>query len=83
VTNTIRERERLRREVLVMTSRQRLTAYLMAAMPVLVGFAYVSLNPEAGRMLYEETAGQIALGIGVFFEIVGFLIIRRLSAIEV
>lgn len=83
VANTIRQRERLRREVLVLTSRQRLTSWLMAGMPVLIAGAFILLNPEAGKLLFETSAGRIALAVGIGFEVLGLLLIRRLAVIEI
>jgi hypothetical protein len=36
-----------------------------------------------GRLLVENTAGQISLAIGIGFELFGIWLIRRLSVIEV
>ncbi len=83
VVRTIRERERLRQEVGVLTSRQRLTARMMAAMPVVIAVLFTWLNPEAGRLLLTTFAGQVALGIGVAFEVLGLIVIQRLAIIEI
>jgi tight adherence protein B len=83
VSETIRERAKLHAEVEVLTSRQRLTANLMAAMPVIVAVLFISLNPEMGRLLIDTVAGRIALAIGLGFELVGLVVIRRIAQIEV
>ena len=68
VVSTIRERERLRQEILVLTSRQRLTSRMMAGMPVLIAMMFVWLNPEAGLLLFQTFPGQIALGFAIGME---------------
>lgn len=83
VTNTVRERAQLHAEVKVLTTRQRVTANLMAGMPVAVAIAFVGLNPDTGRLLVETFAGQVSLALGVVFEVAGLLLIRRLGVIEV
>jgi len=83
VTKTIRERAKLRGEVRVMTSRQRLTGNIVAVLPVLVAGAFLGLNPDMGRLLFEEPAGRIALAIGIAFELLGLWLIRRLAVVEV
>lgn len=83
VSATIRERARLTAEVLVLTSRQRLTANLMAALPPAVAVLFIMLNPEMGTLLLTTVAGRIALAIGIGFEIIGLLVIRRIAQIEV
>jgi len=83
VTNTIRERARMKGEVRVLTSRQRLTGNLVALLPVLVAVAFISINPDTGKLLVETAAGQISLAIGIIFELLGLWLIRRLAMIEV
>ncbi|MCK9517702.1 MAG: type II secretion system F family protein [Dehalococcoidia bacterium] len=83
VTNTIRERAKLQAEVRVLTARQRLTANLIALLPILVAAAFIGLNPDMGMLLIDTTAGRIALAVGLAFEVFGILLIRRLSVIEV
>jgi tight adherence protein B len=83
VTDTVRERAQLHREVDVLTTRQRVTGNLMALMPVLVAGAFIGLNPDTGRLLIDTFAGRVSLGIGFFFEVLGLLLIRKFGAIEV
>lgn len=83
VTNTIRQRAALHAEVRVLTARQRLTANLIALLPLLVAGAFIGLNPDMGLLLINGTAGRIALGVGIAFEALGIFLIRRLSVIEV
>jgi tight adherence protein B len=82
VTKTIRERAKIQAEIRVLTSRQRLQANLVAALPVLVAVSFTLLNPDLGRLLFETAAGRIALAIGIGFELAGLWLIRRLSVIE-
>ena len=83
VTNTIRERAKMKGEVRVLTSRQRLTGNLVALLPVLVAVAFISINPDTGKLLVETAAGQISLAIGIAFELLGLWMIRRLAVIEI
>jgi tight adherence protein B len=83
VVRTIHERNELKREVETITSRQKLLGNLMSAVPVLIGIAFITLNPDLGRLLIETTAGRIALAVGIAFEVVGLLLIRRFAHIEI
>jgi tight adherence protein B len=83
VTNTIRERARLQAEVRALTARQRLTTNIAAAIPVVVGIAFMVLNPKLADLLISTTEGRISLAIGVFFELLGIWLVRRLAVIEV
>lgn len=83
VVRTIRERERLRAEVRVLTSRQRLSSWMMAAMPVIIGMLFIWTSPTAGRTLIDTTPGLIALGVAAGFEILGLFLVKRLAIIEI
>jgi tight adherence protein B len=83
VANTVRERQTIQNEVRVLTSRQRLTANLVALLPVVVALGFFAINPDVARLLVDTQAGRIALAIGIFFELFGLWLIRRLAVIEV
>lgn len=83
VAETIRERFALRREIEVLTARQRLTSNLVAAIPVIIAALFLAINPSVGKLLFTTTAGQIALGISIGFELMGIFAVRRLAVIEV
>ena len=83
VAKTIDERMKLHREIQVMTSRQKFTGNMIAAIPVLVAMAFIFLNPELGELLVGTTAGRIALVVGIVFEVIGLVAIRKLAKIEV
>jgi tight adherence protein B len=83
VTNTIRERAKIAGEIQVLTSRQRLTSNLIAALPVLVALAFLVVNRDMGNLLVTTLLGQVALGCSLMLELFGILLIRRLGVIEV
>jgi tight adherence protein B len=83
VTQTIRERVKIQNEVRVLTARQRLTANIMAFIPVAVAAAFISLSPDVGSHLINTTPGLIALAAGITLEVIGIIIIRRMAVIEV
>lgn len=83
VSQTIDERFRIKREIDVLTSRQKLTGNLIAVIPVAVAVAFILMNPEFGDLLINTTAGRIALAFGVAFELVGLILIRKLARIEI
>ena len=83
VANTVRERAKLRGEIRVLTSRQKLTGNLTACIPVLVALAFIAINPRMGNLLVTTTTGQIALGVGIFFELLGLWMIRRFAEVDI
>ena len=83
VTNTIRERAKIQREVRVLVTRQMLQANLTAALPVGIAALFILISPDIGGTLLTTTAGNIALAFAVACEALGIFIVRRLAVIEV
>jgi tight adherence protein B len=78
----IRERFKFRRQLRVHTAQGRMTGYLLAALPVLVGLALFTINRDYMIVLFVEPGGRMLLMATVIFQIVGFLWIRRIVNIE-
>jgi|YNPBryantNP2012_1023418.scaffolds.fasta_scaffold04928_4 tight adherence protein B len=83
ITETIRDRVRIKREIRSLTGQQRATAYLLAIMPVATGAILYVLNPSYIGRLFEPGLIRI-LPIGaIVMEVMGFMIMRKIIAIEV
>ncbi len=87
---TIRERVRIKGEIRTLTAQQRMSGYVVAGMPlVLMGILFV-IAPGFTKPMFENPpgllglpAGIVVLCIGGFFMLIGFILIRRIVAIEV
>lgn len=78
----IRERFKFRRQLRVHTAQGRMTGYLLAGLPFLVGLALFTINRDYMIVLITESAGRMLLMATAFFQIVGFLWIRQIVNIE-
>jgi tight adherence protein B len=83
VSETVRERFELRREIAVITSRQRFTIYATACLPPAVGLLFSAINPDLGKNLIQENAGRVALGVAIGFETLGIVLSFILGRVEV
>jgi tight adherence protein B len=83
VTETMRERVRIKGEINTLTAQQRLTGFVIALLPVGVGALFLVISPEYIKPLFTESMGRIMLGMSVFLEIIGVIVIRRILSIEV
>jgi tight adherence protein B len=83
VSDTMRERARIRGEIETLTAQQKLTGVIIALLPVGVGVMFLLISPEYIMLLFTETLGRVMLGVGAVLEAVGVLVIRRILAIEV
>lgn len=83
ISATIRERSRLRREVRVITSMQRLSAYLIGALPFLLTGVIFAINPTYMSRLFVP-GWTLCIPIGAFImAVMGFFIIRRVADIKI
>jgi tight adherence protein B len=83
IGETVRDRIRLMREIQVLTAQQRLTGYILAALPIAVGFGIFLINPEYIMRLFQPGWIRILPVAAVVMQIIGFLIIRRIVDIDV
>jgi len=83
ITETIRDRVRIKREIRSLTGQQRATAYLLAIMPVATGAILYVINPAYMGRLFEPGLIRI-LPIGaVLMVTLGFMAMNKITAIEV
>lgn len=80
---TIRERVRIQGEIRTITAQQRLSGYILAVLPAVLGFLMYLLNPQYISRLWTSTCGMIMLGAGALMLVLGFLAIRAITTIEV
>jgi len=83
VADTMMARNRLKGEIRALTAEGRISAIVLGALPfVMAGFLWVS-NREYLMPLFENTFGQIAIGMGVLLLIAGIIWLRKIVNIEV
>lgn len=80
---TIRERVRIRGDIRTLTAQGRYSGYLVAFLPIGIMIVLNAINPAFMQPLFEEVIGRILLGTGAVMMLIGFLIIRKMTAIEV
>lgn len=83
ISHTIRERFTIERQVRVYTAQGRFTGYLLAALPIIVGFLIYLLNSEYMTILFEKPIGRLMIASAAVLQIIGFFIIRKIINIEV
>ena len=83
ISETIRDRVRIKREIRSLTSQQRMTGYLLAGMPVGTAIVIYMINPAYMGRLFEPGWIRIIPALAVLMVVVGFLIMQKIVAIEV
>jgi len=83
ISYTIRERFMIQRQIRVYSAQGRMTGYLLAALPILVGIMIYTLNAEYMSILFEESTGRFMIALAVVLQLVGFYFIRKIVDIEI
>jgi len=83
VSETMLQRERLRRDVKALTAEGRISAIVLAILPVILGFAMYVINPDYIRTLFDETVGQLLILGGIVLALIGFFWMKKVIEIEV
>jgi tight adherence protein B len=83
ITETVRERIRIKREIRALTAQQRGTGYILAGLPIAVGFMLSMIRPGYLDPLFAPGMMRLVLIFAVVMQVVGFLIIRKIVDIEV
>jgi tight adherence protein B len=83
VAETIRERDRIRGEIRVLTAQMRFAAWVLSLWPVALAAIFFLLNPDLMSNLWTEAAGIVLLVIAGVLQLIGFFTIRRIVAIEI
>jgi tight adherence protein B len=73
----------IQRQIRVYSAQGRMTGYLLAALPILVGVLIYALNSEYMSILFEEPIGRAMIALAIFLQLVGFFFIRRIVDIEI
>ena len=83
ISFTIRERIRIKGEIVALTAQSRISGYMVAIVPVaLAGIIYL-INPEFMSLLFEHTCGHIMIGTAVVGIGAGFFVINKVVDIDV
>lgn len=83
ISRTIRERFRIQGEIRVKTAQARLSGYVVSALPFIL-FLFINLtNPGYMKPLYEHEWGSWILTGAVLMQMIGWMIIRRITNIAI
>lgn len=83
IAGAIRDRGRLEGEIRALTAQQRASVWLVTALAP-IGLLFISfINPEWGALLFGTAMGRIVLGIALILEVIGFVVAKQASVVEV
>ena len=82
VSETIRARTRLKRQIAALTAEGRLSGIVLSALPVVMALVLWTTNADYLKPLFNRTAGQIMLGLAIGLLITGGLWLKKLVNVE-
>jgi len=81
--STIRERGYLRRQVQALSADGRLSAYILIALPVVIGAFMFVARPSYMRPLYTTHVGELMLVGAIVLEAIGAVLMRQIIKVEI
>jgi tight adherence protein B len=83
VGTTMRERERIRGDIITLTSQQRMSGIVIGGLPIFMFALFMGMNPSYMGVLFTEMAGRVMLVAATSLEVLGYFSIKRIMAIEI
>ncbi|MFQ6049081.1 MAG: type II secretion system F family protein, partial [Phycisphaerae bacterium] len=83
IGSVIRDRIQLFGQVKALTAEGRLSGWTLLALPVLVFFVELYVNPSYASMLLYDRTGRLLLVVAVVMQLMGMAMIRKIVNIKV
>jgi len=80
---TIAERRSMQREIRALTEEPRFSALLVIVLPFAFLLLFRALMPGLVDALLTHPLGWLILGLSLVFQLIGFLVVRRITQVEV
>ena len=83
MSEIVRERFKLRRQIRIFTAEGRMSMYMLSAIPFIAMLGLELLQPEYLAPMFSDPRGQMALAVGGVLQIIGYLVISRIVNIKI
>jgi tight adherence protein B len=83
LAHTIKERRRVYRKMRAFTAEGRMTAWVIALLPIIVGIMIIGLNKMMRHALLDTEVGHLVLVLVAFLEGGGVLILQKMMKFEI
>jgi len=82
ISDTIRGRFQLAREVRVLTAQGRISGLIIGLLPVILTMFLYFINKDYILTLFSDSRGLILVGMGVFAQVIGLMFIKRIVNVQ-
>ncbi len=83
LSTTIRERFRLVGKIAALTAQGKLQGWVVSAMPLILGMVLNYMRPDLMEPMLDHIFGYILVAVIMVMEVMGVLIIRRITNIDI
>ena len=83
LSEVLRERKRMKDRVQALSSEAKSSAAIIGSLPFFVGGMISLINPEYIGLLFTQTIGNVLLGIGAFWMLVGILVMSKMINFDI
>jgi tight adherence protein B len=83
IVETIRERSKIENQIKTLTAQGRLSGIIISILPVVLGVIIYIMNPDYMMTLFINPIGQFMLVAALTGGVIGFILIRKITTIEV
>ncbi|OGX68282.1 MAG: type II secretion system protein [Paenibacillus sp. RIFOXYA1_FULL_44_5] len=83
IVQTIRDRNKIQRQIRTLTAQGRLSGIVIGLLPLVLGVVLYMIQPGYIGSLFQDPIGLMMLGAGGFSGIIVFIMIRKMTRIEV
>ena len=79
---TVRERRRVRGEVMALTTGPRVSSYVLAAIPSLLFIYFIAISGDYRKVMLGTTSGHLLLGLAAVLSFLGYFFASKVAKVE-
>ncbi len=83
LAETLRRKQQMEGKIESLTSQGKLQGIVMTGLPILLGVLLYFLEPENMEKLWTTSIGYVVLAVIFFMEVMGYVMIRKITSIDV
>lgn len=83
IVETIRDRTKIQRQITTLTAQGKLSGIIIGLLPLILAILLYMIEPDYIGTLFENVIGWVMIACGSISGIIGFILIRKITTIEV
>ena len=83
MSQIVRERFKLRRQIRIYTAEGRLSMYMLTAIPIVAFLGLEVFQPEYLAPMLTDPRGHLGLAVAVILQVIGYIVISRIIKIKI